>query len=133
MFFDMGMKQFLILLAIHYCKNMWIEEGQNIEVQGVEDGFYGAWFLVTLLKKKLEKCFMRYDEFVNENDNSKHLHEMVQISQLQLILPNKNKSCVNNDVVEVYEFNCWWVGKIIWCLPCETKYFLYFLESSQEV
>ncbi len=61
---------------------MWIEEGQKNEVQGVEDGFYGAWFLVTLLKRFLEKYFMRYDEFVNENENSKHLHEMVQISQL---------------------------------------------------
>jgi hypothetical protein len=53
-----------------------------IEVQGVEDGFYGAWFPTTLLKRFLENCFVIYDEFVNENENSKHSHEMVQISQL---------------------------------------------------
>jgi hypothetical protein len=76
---------------------------------------------------------VRYDEFVNENENSKHLHEMVQISQLQPKFPNiNNKSWVNNDAIEVYEFDCWWVGKIIQCLPCETKYVIYFLESSQE-
>ncbi|KAH9557496.1 hypothetical protein CY35_07G087100 [Sphagnum magellanicum] len=113
---------------------MWIEEGQKIEVQGMEDGFYGVWFPTTFLKRFLEKCFMIYDEFVNENENSKHSHEMVQISQLQPILPNiNNKSWVNNDVVEVYEFNCWWVEKIIQPLPCETKYVVYFLESSQEM
>jgi hypothetical protein len=48
-------------------------------------------------------------------------------------LPNINKSWVTNDVVEVYEFDCWWVGKIICRLPCETKYVIYFLESSQEM
>jgi hypothetical protein len=47
-----------------------LKRGQKIEVQGVEDGFYGTWFLVTFLKRFLEKCFMRYDEFVNENENS---------------------------------------------------------------
>ncbi len=51
-------------------KTCGLKRGQKIEVQGVEDGFYGTWFLVTFLKRFLEKCFMRYDEFVNENENS---------------------------------------------------------------
>ncbi|CAM6027129.1 unnamed protein product [Sphagnum balticum] len=38
-----------------------------------------------------------------------------------------------NDVVEVYEYDSWWVGKIIRHLPCETKYVVYFLKSSKEM
>ncbi len=63
---------------------MWIQEGQEIEVQGIEDGFYGAWFPTIVLKT--------FDEFVNENDNSKHLCGMVQISQIKLIPPNINNT-----------------------------------------
>ncbi len=75
----------------------------------------------------------KYNEFVNENDNSKHLCGMVQISQLKLIPPNINTSWVENDVIEIYESNYWWVGKIIHYLPCETKYVIYFLENSKEM
>ncbi len=100
----------------------------------MEDGFYGAWFIMIILKRFLEKCFIRYDEFVNENDNSKHLLEMVQISQLQPIPPNINKkSWVKNDVIEVYESDCWWVGKIIKYLLRENKYVVDFPKSSQEM
>jgi hypothetical protein len=113
---------------------MWIQEGQKIEIQGIEDGFYGAWFFVTVSKTFLEKCLVKYDEFVNENDNSKHLCGMVQISQLRLVPLNiNNTSWVENDVIEIYESNCWWVGKIIHHLLCETKYVVYFLESLEEM
>jgi hypothetical protein len=47
----------------------------------MEDGFYVVWFLAIILKRFSKKHFVKYDEFINENDNSKHLHEMVQISQ----------------------------------------------------
>jgi hypothetical protein len=74
---------------------------------------------------------VRYDEFFNENDNSKHLCGMVQISQIKLIPPNiNNTSWVENNVVEVYESNCWWVGKIICHLPCETKKFVCFRKNA---
>lgn len=95
----------------------------KIKFQGIEDGFYGAWCFVIVLKTFSNKCLVKYDEFVSENDNSKHLCGMVQISQLRLVPLNKNNtSWVENDVIEIYESNCWWVGNIICCLPCETKY-----------
>jgi hypothetical protein len=59
---------------------MWIQEGQKIEVQGIEDGFYGARFPTIVLQTFSKKCLVRYDESVNENDNSKHLCGMVQIT-----------------------------------------------------
>jgi hypothetical protein len=49
---------------------MWIQEGQKIKVQGIEDGFYGAWFPAVVLKTFSNKCLVKYDEFFNENDNS---------------------------------------------------------------
>jgi hypothetical protein len=56
---------------------------------------------------------------------------MLQISQLKLIPPNiNNTSRVENDDVDVYEFDYWWVGKIIHYLPCETKYVVYFPKCS---
>jgi hypothetical protein len=110
---------------------MWIEEGQKIEVQGIEDGFYGAWFPTIVLKTFSKKFLVRYNEFVNENDNSKHLCGMVQISQIKLIPPNiNNMSWVENNVVEVYDFDCWWVGKIICHLPYETKYVVYLRRNA---
>jgi len=42
-------------------------------------------------------------------------------------------SWVENDFVEVYESDSWWVEKIICRLPCETKYVVYFPESSKEM
>jgi hypothetical protein len=38
-------------------RNTWIQKGQKIKVQGIEDGFYGAWFLATVLKTFSEKMF----------------------------------------------------------------------------
>jgi hypothetical protein len=109
---------------------MWIQ-GQKIKVQGIEDGFYGVWFPTTILKTFLEKSLIRYDEFVKENDNSKHLCGMVQISQIKLVpLSINNTSWVENNVVELYESDCWWVGKIICHLPCETKYVVYFKRNA---
>jgi hypothetical protein len=70
-----------------------------------------------------EKCLVS-TIFVNENDNSKHLCGMVQISQIKLVPPNMN------NVVEVYESDCWWVGKIICHLPCETKYVPYLRRNA---
>jgi hypothetical protein len=48
----------------------------------MENGYYGVWFPTIVLKRFSERCFVSYDEFINENDNSKYFHEMVQISQL---------------------------------------------------
>ncbi len=96
-----------------------------------KDGFYGAWFPIIVLKTFSDKCLVRYDEFVNENDNSKHLCGMVQISQIKLIPPNiNNTSWVENNVVEVYESNCWWVWKIICHLACATKKFVCFRKNA---
>jgi hypothetical protein len=36
---------------------MWIQEGQKIKIQGMEDGFYGVWFPITVLKIILEGMF----------------------------------------------------------------------------
>jgi hypothetical protein len=36
---------------------LWIQERQKIEVQGMEDGFYGVWFPTTILKTILEEMF----------------------------------------------------------------------------
>jgi len=56
---------------------------------------------------------------------------MVQISKIKLVPPNvNNTSWVENNVVEVYEFDCWWVGKIICHLSCETKYVIYFKRNA---
>jgi hypothetical protein len=58
----------------------------------------------------------------------------VEISQLKPIPLNiNNTSWVDNDVVEVYEYDYWWVGNIICHLPCATKYVVYFPESSKEM
>jgi hypothetical protein len=46
---------------------------RKIEVQGIKDGFYGACFFVIVLKTFSNKCLIKYNEFVSENDNSKHL------------------------------------------------------------
>ncbi len=52
-------------------------------------------------------------------------------SQIKLIPPNiNNTSWVENNVVEVYEFDCWWVGKIICHLPCEIKYVIYLRRNA---
>jgi hypothetical protein len=52
----------------------------------------------------------------------------------QTVPPNvNNMSWVENDDVEVYEFDCMWVGKIIHHLPCETKYVVYFPKSPKEM
>jgi hypothetical protein len=64
----------------------------------MKDGFYGAWFPAIVLKTFLEKCLVRYDEYLNEDDNSKHLCGMVQISQLTLVPPN-----INN----MHYYKCW--------------------------
>jgi hypothetical protein len=86
-----------------------------------------------VLKTFSNKCLVKYDEFVSENDNSKHLCGMVQISQLRLVPPDiNNMSWVENDVIEIYESNCWWVGKTIRYLPCETKYVVYFFEIQKK-
>jgi hypothetical protein len=36
---------------------MWIQEGQKIKIQGMEDGFYGVSFPITVLKIILEGMF----------------------------------------------------------------------------
>lgn len=36
---------------------MWIQEGQKNEIQGMEDGFYGVQFPITILKTILKEMF----------------------------------------------------------------------------
>jgi len=46
---------------------MWIQEGQKIEVQGVEDGFYGAWFLKIVLKMTTQNTYVEWSKSHKSN------------------------------------------------------------------
>jgi hypothetical protein len=62
---------------------MWPSEGMRVEVKGVEDGFLGSWFGARILKTFKGECKVQYEEFVDENDESKPLQETVSDWQLR--------------------------------------------------
>ncbi len=115
---------------------MWAREGMRVEVKGVEEGFLGSWFGARILKafKGGAECKVQYDEFVDENDESKPLQETVKTSQLRPVPPSLNvTSWLNKDAVEVYHSHCWWGGIIQNYLASDNKYVVYFRESMEEL
>ncbi len=113
---------------------MWPSEGTRVEVKGVEDGFLGSWFGARILKTFKGECKVQYEEFVDENDESKPLQETVSNWQLRPVPPSLNVTrWLNKDAVEVYHCHCWWAGIIQRYLPFKNEYLVYFRESMEEL
>lgn len=106
----------------------------RVEVKGVEDGFLGSWFGARILKTFKGECKVQYEEFVDENDESKPLQETVSDWQLRPVPPSLNVTrWLNKDAVEVYHCHCWWAGIIQRYLPFKNEYLVYFRESMEEL
>jgi hypothetical protein len=77
---------------------------------------------------------VQYEEFVDENDESKPLQETVSNWQLRPVPPSLNVTrWLNQDAVEVYHCHCWWAGIIQRYLPFKNEYLVYFRESMEEL
>jgi hypothetical protein len=77
---------------------------------------------------------VQYEEFVDENDESKPLQETVSNWQLRPVPPSLNVTrWLNKDAVEVYHCHCWWAGIIQRYLPFKNEYLVYFRESMEEL
>ncbi|XP_068660305.1 DUF724 domain-containing protein 8-like [Aristolochia californica] len=108
-------------------------EGAAVEVCSDEPGFFGAWFEATVLRKiRKRRLSVEYDELVEEDDESKPLREVVDLSSVRPCPPpvGANRKFAVHDKVEAFLNDGWWVGEVARVVD-EARYIVKFVDDEQ--
>ncbi|XP_068663868.1 protein AGENET DOMAIN (AGD)-CONTAINING P1 [Aristolochia californica] len=108
-------------------------KGASVEVRSDEPGFVGAWFEASVVRKvKKKQLSVEYAELVEENDVSKPLREIVDLSSVRPRPPpvGAKREFSVGDKVEAFFNDGWWVGDVVRVLD-EAIYVVKFLDDEE--
>lgn len=100
--------------------------GETVEICCAEDGFWGSYFVATILEKKPEnKYLVQYTTLVTEEDDKVYLKDTVDGRMVRPLPPKKKITAFKDDeMVDVYANEGWWEGRIAG--KHGSKYSVYF-------
>ena len=115
---------------------MRLKKGDTREVSSDEEGFRGAWFSATILRKvgnvKGKTFLVEYRDLLTDDAKSK-LKEKIKAHMIRPEPPPLNRNCFFlNEEVDAYDQDGWWVGVIYGILP-QNKYIVYLSQTSEKL
>eukprot|EP00253_Pinus_taeda_P033719 PITA_33719 len=109
--------------------------GEGVEVSSDDDGYKGAWFPATFVKKagSRNRFVIQYREFTEEGRPNTKLREIVEVPHIRPQPPDLNgQSFCINEVVDAYDRDGWWKGVVKAIRPRSKKYVVYFENTNEQ-
>lgn len=111
---------------------MSLKKGVSVEVSSDEEGFSGAWFPATILRKIGSVFLVEFRDLMTDDEKSK-LKEKVKAHLIRPEPPALNRQCFFlNEEVDAYDQDGWWKGVVDGILP-QNKYVIYFGQTLEKL
>lgn len=111
---------------------MSLKRGDSVEVSSEEEGFTGAWFPATILKKIGNVFLVEFRDLMTDDEKSK-LKEKVKAHLIRPEPEALNRQWFFlNEEVDVYDQDGWWRGFVDGILP-QNKYVVYFKQTLEKL
>ncbi|XP_043710989.1 protein AGENET DOMAIN (AGD)-CONTAINING P1-like [Telopea speciosissima] len=108
-------------------------KGMQVEISSDEEGYVGAWFVATFVKKVENKYIVEHKHFTTD-DGTELLKEEVDVQHIRPLPPEI--LMVDHfkllEEVDAWYNDAWWVGTISKVLD-NSKYIVYFKNSKEEM
>ncbi|KAJ4955669.1 hypothetical protein NE237_012452 [Protea cynaroides] len=110
------------------------KKGTQVEISSDEEGFVGAWFVATYIKKVGNKYLIEHKHFTTEEDETEFLKETVDAQHIRPLPPEIPvvSRFKRLEEVDVWHKDAWWVGAISKVLD-NLKYIVYFRNTKEEL
>ncbi|KAL4576788.1 hypothetical protein LXL04_012887 [Taraxacum kok-saghyz] len=111
---------------------MTFERGDRVEISNKEEGLAGSYYLANIISSLSKKDYIiQYRTFLND-DGFGPLREIVSVDQIRPLppeIPATEFSLL--DMVDAYDNDGWWVGKIV--RKMGSNYLVFFKNSREEI
>ncbi|WOL06050.1 hypothetical protein Cni_G14782 [Canna indica] len=112
--------------------------GARVEIRSDDDGFRGAWYEATVIRRVSPRLYeVAYAALVEDDDPSRPLHEVVRSSNIRPQPPSSASTggFGLHDLIEAFHNDGWWAGAISIVLdgPVTGRYIVSFPTSREEV
>ncbi|XP_042516304.1 protein AGENET DOMAIN (AGD)-CONTAINING P1-like isoform X2 [Macadamia integrifolia] len=109
------------------------EKGTQVEISSDEEGYVGAWFVATYVKKVGNKYLVEHKHFTTD-DGTELLKEEVDAQHIrplppEILIVDRFKRL---EAVDAWFNDTWWVGMISKVLD-NSKYIVYFKNTREEM
>ncbi|XVF80863.1 hypothetical protein PTKIN_Ptkin15bG0109800 [Pterospermum kingtungense] len=109
---------------------MKFRKGNSVEVLRRQHDPYGSWFAGNILSANGDNYIVRYKQLMDQK--GKQVVEKVQGKDVRPLPPSINgKSWAVGDIVEVFDIQCWRVGKVAKVLNNDNRFVIKFFGSIQ--
>ncbi|XP_057835544.1 uncharacterized protein LOC131045896 [Cryptomeria japonica] len=111
---------------------MGLRRGEPVEVCSDEEGFKGAWYPATVIRKSGLGYLIEFKDLVTDDEESQ-LREKVEADQIRPVPPSLNRQhFVAHEIVDAYDKDGWWTGTIENVLA-DNKYIVHFSHSGEKL
>ncbi|KAH9304806.1 hypothetical protein KI387_009210, partial [Taxus chinensis] len=109
-----------------------LRKGDLVEVCSDEEGFKGAWYAATIVRKAGAGFLVEFKDLVADDEKSK-LREKVEADQLRPQPPSLNRQHFTlHEKVDAYDRDGWWAGTIDTVLP-DNNYIVDFSQPKEKL
>lgn len=110
---------------------MAFEKGDSVEIHSKVEGFEGSYFAATILMPLPEKKYLVQYKTLVTDDWKDMLQEVVDVREIRPTPPEVSSGFLVGDVVDVYDNEGWWIGKITG--RSHSHYYVYFDYTDEEI
>ncbi|GLJ27223.1 hypothetical protein SUGI_0533710 [Cryptomeria japonica] len=109
-----------------------LRRGEPVEVCSDEEGFKGAWYPATVIRKSGLGFLIEFKDLVTDDEKSK-LREKFEADQIRPVPPSLNRQYfVAHEKVDAYDKDGWWTGTVENVLA-DNKYIVHFSHSGEKL
>ncbi|XP_042476465.1 protein AGENET DOMAIN (AGD)-CONTAINING P1 [Macadamia integrifolia] len=110
------------------------EERAQVEISSDDQGYVGAWFVATYVKRVGNNHLVEHKHFFTEDDGTELLKEEVDAQHIRPLPPEilVDDSFKRLEEVDAWYNDSWWVGAISKVLG-NSKYVVYFRNTKEEM